>query len=53
MEDDIIAVNHLVRAKMKVFGSEFEPTLTEIITKMMQRIDRKSMQQFGKPSDVF
>ena len=53
MEDDIIAVNHLVRAKMKLFGSEFEPTLTEIITKMMQRIDRKSMQQFSKPTEVF
>lgn len=52
-EEDIIAVNHLVRAKMKLCGTEFDPTLTEIITKLMTKIDRRSSIQFSDHSDVF
>lgn len=53
LEDDVIALNHLVRAKMKLAGSEFDQTLTEIITKMTLRVDRKSMDQFGTRTDIF
>lgn len=53
IEDDVIAVNHLVRAKMKLIGTEFDPTLTEMITKMMTRIDRKSANQYTDRTDIF
>lgn len=53
LEDDVIALNHLVRAKMKLAGSEFDQALTEIITKMTLRVDRKSMDQFGTRTDIF
>lgn len=52
-EDDVIAVNHLVRAKLKLTGTEFDPTLTEVITKLMQKIDRKSANQFQKSPEVW
>lgn len=53
LEDDVIAMNHLVRAKLKLTGSEFDPMLTEIITKMMQRIDARSTKIYGKPTEIF
>lgn len=53
LEDDVIAMNHLVRAKLKLTGSEFDPVLTEIITKMMQRIDERSTKIYGKPTEIF
>lgn len=53
LEDDVIALNHLVRAKMKLAGSEFDQALTEIITKMTLRVDRKSRDQFGTRTDIF
>lgn len=53
LEDDVIAMNHLVRAKLKLTGSEFDPVLTEIITKMMQRIDARSTKIYGKPTEIF
>lgn len=53
LEDDVIAMNHLVRAKLKLTGSEFDPVLTEIITKMMQRIDKRSTKIYGKPTEIF
>lgn len=52
-EDDVIAVNHLVRAKIKLAGSEFENQLSDVITELQQRIDRRSMKIYGKESDVF
>lgn len=53
LEEDIIAVNHLVRAKMKLCGTEFDPTLTDIITKLQTKIDRRSSIQFSSHSDIF
>lgn len=53
IEDDVIAVNHLVRAKLKLIGTEYDSTLTELITKLQLRINRRSTMQFGKHSDIF
>ena len=53
MEDDIIAVNHLVRARMKLIGREFDTQLGDIITKLTQEIDRRSSMQFDTPDDIF
>lgn len=52
-EDDVVAVNHLVRAQMKLAGSEFSPELCQIISKLQQRIDRRSMSIYSKHTDVF
>lgn len=53
IEDDVIAVNHLVRAKMKLAGTEFDPELTDIITKLQHRLDQKSMKIYDKHTDIF
>lgn len=53
IEDDIIAVNHLVRAKMKLTDTEFDQTLTDIITKLQHRVDAKSMKIYDKHTDIF
>ena len=53
VEDDIIALNHLVKAKTKLVGTEYDAILTEIITKMAQQVDRKSMNIFSSRSDIF
>lgn len=53
IEDDVIAFNHLVRAKLKLTGAEFDSELTEIITKLQQRLDRKTMQIYSKHTDIF
>ena len=53
VEDDIIAVNHLVKAKMKLTGTEFDQTLTELITKLQHRVDAKSMKIYDKHTDIF
>lgn len=53
LEDDIIAVNHLVRAKLKLAGSEFDRDLTKLITELQQRIDRRSLSIYSKHTDVF
>lgn len=53
IEDDLIAVRHLVRALMKLYGTEYTPLLNDIITKIQQRIDRKSSSQFVDDCDIF
>lgn len=53
LEDDVIAVNHLVRAKMKLAGTEFDPELTDMITKLQRRLDQKSMKIFDEHTDIF
>lgn len=53
IEDDVIAVNHLVRAKMKLAGTEFDHELTDIITKLQHRLDQKSMKIYDKHTDIF
>lgn len=53
LEDDIVAINHLVRAKMKLACTEFDPELTEIITKLQHRVDQKSMKIYDKHTDIF
>lgn len=53
VEDDIIAVNHLVKAKMKLVGTEYDQTLTDLITKLQHRVDAKSMKIYDKHTDIF
>lgn len=53
LENDIIAVNHLVKAKMKLFGTEFDQTLTDLITKLQRRVYTKSMKIYDKHTDIF
>lgn len=53
LENDVIAVNHLVRAKMKLAGTEFDPELTDIITKLQHRLDQKSIKIFDEHTDIF
>ena len=53
IEDDVIAVNHLVKAKMKLMGTEFDPELTDIITKLQRKLDQKSMKIYDEHTDIF
>lgn len=53
IEDDTIALNHLIKAKMKLYGGEFDPQLTDIITKLAQRLDKKYSRQYGDATDIF
>lgn len=53
LEDDIIAVNHLVKAKVKLAGTEYADKLTDVITKLQMRIDRRSLSIYNKDADVF
>lgn len=53
IEDDIIALNHLVRAKMKLYGSEFDPILSDMITKIGMKIDRRSMSIYQDDTEIF
>lgn len=53
IEDDVIAVNHLIKAKMKMLGTEDEQTLTELITKIQHKIDTKAMKIYTHDDDVF
>ena len=53
IEDDIIAVNHLVKAKLKLAGTEYDQTLTDLITKLQRRVDAKSMKIYDKHTDIF
>lgn len=53
IEDDVRAIHHLVRAKLKLAGTEFDPQLTEMITKLQHRLDEKSMKIYSKEPDIF
>ena len=53
IEDDVIAINHLVRAKLKLTGTEFDKQIEDVITKLQQRVDRRSMSIYNKRSDIF
>lgn len=53
IEDDVIAINHLVRAKLKLSGTEFDQQITDVITKLQQRVDRRSMTIYKKPVEIF
>ena len=53
IEDDVIAINHLVRAKLKLSGTEFDQQITDVITKLQQRVDRRSMSIYKKPVEIF
>ena len=53
IEDDVRAIHHLVRAKMKLAGTEFDPQLTELITKLQHRLDAKTMKIYTKEPDIF
>lgn len=53
LEDDVIAINHLVRAKMKLCGTEFDKQITDVITQLQQRVDRKSLNIYKKIDGIF
>lgn len=53
IEDDVRAIHHLVRAKMKLAGTEYDQPLTELITKLQHRLDAKSMKIYTKEPEVF
>lgn len=53
MEDDIIALNHLVKAKMKLYGSEFANQLSDMISELSHRVDQKSLSIYETPDDIF
>lgn len=53
IEDDVRAMHHLVRAKMKLAGTEYDQPLTELITKLQHRLDAKSMKIYTKEPEVF
>lgn len=53
VEDDIIAVHHLVKAKMKLAGTKYDQPLTDLITELQHRVDAKSMQIYDKHADIF
>lgn len=53
MEDDIIALHHLVKAKMKLYGTDYEKQLTDMIAKLGLKIDSKSSSIFRTHDDVF
>lgn len=53
IEDDVRAIHHLVRAKMKLAGTEFDQQLTDLITKLQHRLDAKSIKIYTKDTEVF
>lgn len=53
IESDVFAINHLIKAKLKMLGTEDEKTLADIITKLQHRIDEKAMKIYQRDSDVF
>lgn len=53
LESDIIALNHLVKASMKLQGSQFATSLSDIVAKLSLEIDRKSMNLYQDTPDIF
>lgn len=53
IDEDVIALNHLVRAKMKLSGSKYDATLTEMITELGLQVDRKSLSIYQTDAEVF
>ena len=53
MEDDIIALNHLVKAKMKLYGSEYANQLGDMINELSHKVDQKSMKIYDTDGDIF
>lgn len=53
VEDDVIALNHLVRAKLKLCGTNMESELTDMITELQLKIDAKSTKTYRRPVDIF
>lgn len=53
VEDDIIALHHLVKAKMKLLGTEYGTQLDDIISKMQLRLNEKTMKIYQRDEDVF
>lgn len=53
LEDDVIAMNHLLKAQSKLIGSQYIPELQHIISDLSLRIDRKSTMIFERPDDIF
>lgn len=53
IQDDVLALNHLVRAKLKLTGSEFDSQLTDMITKIQHKINERSLKIYTKESEVW
>lgn len=52
-EDDVIALNHLVRARNKLVGTPNESILDTMITELSLKIDRKHLDIFGTKDAPF
>lgn len=52
-ENDIVALNHMIRAKLKLAGTEYDAKLTDMITELSLRIQRKSDRLFKADSDIY
>lgn len=53
VEEDVIALNHLVKAKMKLWGTKYDAKLSELITELTRQIDTKSASQYSDRTDIF
>lgn len=53
IESDIIALNHLVKASVRLAGSEFTDSINDVIAKLSLRIDRKSLNLYQDNPDIF
>lgn len=53
IENEVAALNHLVRASMKLYGTEYEQALRDVISKLSLAIDRKSLSIYEDMPDVF
>ncbi len=53
IENEVTALNHLVRASMKLYGTEYEQALRDVITKLSLAINRKSLSIYEDMPDIF
>ena len=53
IENEVAALNHLVRASIKLYGTEYEQALRDVISKLSLAIDRKSLSIYEDMPDIF
>ena len=53
IENEVAALNHLIKASMKLYGTEYEQALRDVISKLSLSIDRKSLSIYEDIPDIF
>lgn len=53
VEDDIIALNHLVKARMKLFGTKFDKQLEDVINELSLKVDRRFLDIYKDDTAIF